>query len=140
MKKIFGIIALLAFIFTSVNAQVNLTKSAAYNFAGTAADTIKKDTYKYYTYTASPLVKQVTIQATSTRLTGNYTKAYVVIEKSFDGVKYFGVDSVLLAGTGATIKGKIDIKSVYANQIRIKAYGIDSTQKNKVKIYTLNDL
>jgi hypothetical protein len=139
MKKIIAIITLLAFSLIGFS-QVQLTNNASYNFAGTAADTIKKDTYKYYKYTATPYVKQISLQATATRSTGNYTKAYVVIEKSFDGVKYFGVDSVLLAGTGAIIKGKIDIKSVYANQIRIKAYGIDSTQKSVIKVFTINDL
>ena len=137
MKKLL----LLLFVTISLGAfsQNVITQNSIIKRGGTVSDTIKKDTHEYFYLTATPYVKKVAFQFQTTRLTGNYTKAYAVLEKSYDNIKYYPIDSILISSSSVSYKTKLDIKDVNTFYYRINCYGIDSIQKNKVNLIILNE-
>jgi hypothetical protein len=140
MKKII-ILLLMCFGFTLVSFSQNaITQNSIITKGGTSADTVKKNTHKYYSLTATPYVKTVAYQVGITRTSGAYSKGYATLQKSYDNVKWYPIDSIAFAGSGTSIKvqkNKVDINTFY---YRIDVYGIDSTQKNTVKLIILNEL
>lgn len=133
MKKIFGIIAILlvaslSYGQTVVNNSANLVKGAGKN------DTITKDQTVNTAFYVSPYCEKASFQVTATKISG-YTKVNYFLEKSYDYATWYKIDSVKISSSAAVVKGKMDIKDVNAPYVRIRAVGIDSTQKNR---YTYN--
>ena len=65
---------------------------------------------------------------------------YATLQKSYDKTKWYPVDSVLIYGSGTSLKFKKDITAVNSFYYRLDVYGIDSTQKNKTELIILNQI
>lgn len=133
MKKLFGIIAILlvtaiSYGQTVVNNSANLVKGAGKN------DTITKDQTVNTAFYVSPYCEKASFQVTAAKISG-YTKVNYILEKSYDYATWYQIDTVQISSSAAVAKGKMDIKDVNAPYVRIRAVGIDSTQKNR---YTYN--
>jgi hypothetical protein len=133
MKKIIGLIAILlvtaiSYGQTVVNNSANLVKVAGKN------DTITKDQTVNTAFYVSPYCEKASFQVTAEKISG-YTKVNYILEKSYDYATWYQIDTVKISSSDTIIKGKMDIKDVNAPYVRIRAVGIDSTQKNR---YTYN--
>ena len=133
MKKIIGLIAILlvtaiSYGQTVVNNSANLVKGAGKN------DTITKGQTVNTAFYVSPYCEKASFQVTATKISG-YTKVNYILEKSYDYATWYQIDTVKISSSDTIIKGKMDIKDVNAPYVRIRAVGIDSTQKNR---YTYN--
>lgn len=133
MKKIFGLIAILlvtslSYGQTVVNNSANLVKGGGKN------DTITKDQTVNTAFYVSPYCEKATFQVTATKISG-YTKVNYILEKSYDYATWYQIDTVKISSSAAVRKGTMHIKDVNAPYVRIRAVGIDSTQKNR---YTYN--
>ena len=129
MKKIFGIIALIALFATSLNAQtvVRLKQAAA-------ADTIHKS-QTLYTQSVNinaAALQAVSIQVKTTTVSGSPDVSYV-LQRSIDGVNWISVvgDTV----TSVTSVSKLlNINPFYGNYARVAYYTGSGTQLSKVAI------
>ncbi len=133
MKKLFGLIAILlvaslSYGQTVVKNSANIVKGAGIN------DTITKDQTVNTAFYVSPYCEKASFQVTATKISG-YTKVNYILEKSYDYATWYQIDTVEISSSDAVVKGKMDIKDVNAPYVRIRAVGIDSTQKNR---YTYN--
>lgn len=133
MKKIFGLIAILlvtslSYGQTVVNNSANIVKGAGKN------DTITKDQTVNTAFYVSPYCEKASFQVTAAKISG-YTKVNYILEKSYDYATWYQIDTVKISSSAAVVKGKMDIKDVNAPYVRVRAVGIDSTQKNR---YTYN--
>ena len=97
---------------TSVSISQTYSTNCIVKIGGTNSDTVNKNTHQYYNLTATPFVKNVAYQVSSTRTSGNYTKMYATLQKSYDKTKWYPVDSVLIYGSGTSLKFKKDITAV----------------------------
>ena len=142
MKK-FKILLIVAF--TSLIASMGvmaqeLVKQNGYMYTGgTPADTVIKNSIKYYPY-FNKFVYGVSFNVKATRQSGNYTKVRYVLQKSFDYSKWYAVDSVAIGSATTPYTTILEFKAVYAPYYRVKAYAYDSVQKIKSEFVILTEI
>lgn len=136
MKRLFFILTLFAF-FGITNGQdlVRNTGVQTYEYG----DTLVKDSTYNNVYYVSTFVDNLRLQMESDTLKTGYIKVNAIVSGSLDYSNWYNIDTLSVAGSGASANGTLLTSNVFYNYIKVTVKAIDSTQYVTSKYYLLID-
>jgi len=140
MKNILLLLLFSFSLFASAQSYKTIKEDQVYAYQYANEDSVIKDGSKTLYFYVKDFAVNVKYETTLTRLSGDYTKARIIIYNSIDATNWVAFDTLSFAGTGSTISTVSDLKTnVYTPYLKISVLPYDSIQTVKAKHYLLID-